>query len=107
AVRLPVALAAHPQGLPQFATGLTAHKKAALGSKLVVQPANQGSLSPMPAMKIAMSVLACALVLLAGCCVADQNAPFFPEGLLPPRTQPPPPNPPPPPTNYPPRPPYT
>src|SRR5262249_61126295 len=80
AVRLPVADTPRSQGLPRFATGLTAHKKAALGGKLAFQPADQGSL-PMPAMKIAMSVLACAVALLAGCGGADQYATFVPKVL--------------------------
>jgi hypothetical protein len=83
-----VADTARPQGLPQFAAGLTAHKKAALGSKLAFQPADQGSL-PMPAMKIAMSVLACATALLAGCGGVDQYATFVPKILRQPSTEPP------------------
>src|SRR5262245_60170729 len=43
----------------------------------------------MPAMKIAMSVLACALALLAGCGVADQYATFLPNALRQPSTEPP------------------
>jgi len=43
----------------------------------------------MPAMKIAMSVLACALALLAGCGVADQYATFLPKALRQPSTEPP------------------
>ena len=47
----------------------------------------------MPAMKIAMSVLACALALLAGCGVADQYATFVPKILRQPSTEPPAPEP--------------
>jgi hypothetical protein len=41
----------------------------------------------MPAMKIAMSVLACAIVLLAGCGLADQYATFMPKILRQPSTE--------------------
>jgi len=44
-------------------------------------------------MKIAMSVLACALALLAGCGVADQYATFAPKILRQPSTEPPAPEP--------------
>src|SRR5262245_27986771 len=47
----------------------------------------------MPAMKIAMSVLACALALLAGRGVADQYATFVPKALRQPSTEPPAPEP--------------
>jgi hypothetical protein len=47
----------------------------------------------MPAMKIAMSVLACAVVLLAGCGMADQYATFVPKILRQPSTEPPAPEP--------------
>src|SRR5262245_18248806 len=47
----------------------------------------------MPAMKIAMSVLAGALALLAGCGVADQYATFLPKALRQPSTEPPAPQP--------------
>ena len=47
----------------------------------------------MPAMKIAMSVLACAIALLAGCGVADQYATFVPKILRQPSTEPPAPDP--------------
>jgi hypothetical protein len=47
----------------------------------------------MPAMKIAMSVLACALALLAGCGMADQYATFMPKILRQPATEPPAPEP--------------
>jgi hypothetical protein len=42
----------------------------------------------MPAMKIAMSVLACATALLAGCGLADQYATFVPKILRQPSTEP-------------------
>ena len=47
----------------------------------------------MPAMKIAMSVLACATALLAGCEMADQYATFVPKILRQPSTEPPAPEP--------------
>ena len=47
----------------------------------------------MPAMKIAMSVLACAAMLLAGCEMADQYATFVPKILRQPSTEPPAPEP--------------
>src|SRR5262249_31427089 len=47
----------------------------------------------MPAMKIAMSVLACAAMLLAGCEMADQYATFVPKILRQPSTEPPGPDP--------------
>ena len=47
----------------------------------------------MPAMKIAMSVLACAATLLAGCEMADQYATFVPKMLRQPSTEPPAPEP--------------
>jgi hypothetical protein len=47
----------------------------------------------MPAMKIAMSVLACVTALLAGCGVADQYATFLPKVLRQPATEPPAPEP--------------
>ena len=43
----------------------------------------------MPATKIAMSVIACAVVLLAGCEMADQYATFVPKILRQPSTEPP------------------
>jgi hypothetical protein len=42
----------------------------------------------MPAMKMAMSVLACAIALLAGCGLADQYATFVPKILRQPSTEP-------------------
>ena len=42
----------------------------------------------MPATKIAMSVLACAVVLLGGCGVADQHATFLPKVLREPSAEP-------------------
>ena len=47
----------------------------------------------MPATKIAMSVIACAVVLLAGCEMADQYATFVPKILRQPSTEPPAPEP--------------
>ena len=47
----------------------------------------------MPAMKIATSVLVCAVVLLAGCEMADQYATFVPKILRQPSTEPPAPEP--------------
>jgi len=47
----------------------------------------------MPAMKIAMSVLACVVAQLAGCEIADQYATFVPKILRQPSTEPPVPDP--------------
>jgi hypothetical protein len=87
-----VAHASRAQGLPHYAAGLTAHKKAAFGSKVVFSPADQGCF-PMPATKIAISVIACAIALLAGCEMADQYATFVPKMLRQPSTEPPAPEP--------------
>src|SRR5262249_46166167 len=50
---------------------LTAHKKSGIRQQTRRPTCRPRLLSPMPAMKIAMSVLACALALLAGCGFAD------------------------------------
>jgi len=63
-----------------------------LGGKVAFQPPDQGCFS-MPATKIAMSVIACAVVLLAGCEMADQYATFVPKILRQPSTEPPAPEP--------------
>src|SRR5262249_52247920 len=56
-------------------------------------PTSRPRLLPMPATKIAMSVIACAVVLLAGCEMADQYATFVPKILRQPSTEPPAPEP--------------
>jgi hypothetical protein len=88
-----VAHASCAQGLPRYAAGLTAHKKSGIGQ--LKSPSNlpTKAASPMPAMKIAMSVLACATALLAGCEMADQYATFVPKILRQPSTEPPAPEP--------------
>src|SRR5262249_45208715 len=92
AVRLPVADPSRSQGLPQFAAGLTAHKKS--GNSAASFPSNLPTkAASMRAMKIAMSVLACATALLAACGMADQYATFLPKSLRQPSTEPPPPEP--------------
>ena len=77
------------QGLPLFATAeLTAHKKNGIGRQTRLLKLPTKAASPMPATKIAMSVIACAVVLLAGCEMADQYATFVPKILRQPSTEP-------------------
>jgi hypothetical protein len=47
----------------------------------------------MPATKMAISVIACAIALLAGCGMADQYATYLPKSLRQPSTEPPAPEP--------------
>jgi hypothetical protein len=89
-----VAHASRAQGLPAFAAAeLTAHKKNGIGQLKSPSDLPTKAASPMPAMKLAMSVLACATALLAGCEMADQYATFVPKILRQPSTEPPAPEP--------------
>jgi len=88
-----MALAARAQGLPPFAAELSAHKKSGIGRQTRLLKLSTKTAYPMPAMKIAMSVLVCATGLLAGCEMADQYATFVPKILRQPSTEPPAPEP--------------
>jgi len=88
-----MALAARAQGLPPYAAELTAHKKSGFGRQTRLLKLPTKAAFPMPATKIAMSVIACAVVLLAGCGMADQYATFVPKILRQPSTEPPAPEP--------------